>query len=57
MLVKLTQPYLQHERGSIVDYPKGVADALIQSHRAVPHVEGKRIVTPPRNKAVAIKGS
>lgn len=53
MLVKLTQPYLIHERGSIVDYPKNVAEALIQSHRAVAHVEpsAKKLSNAPRNKA------
>lgn len=57
MLIKLLHPYLNKERGDIVEYPKGVADALIQSRKAVmvderPSV--KKISTAPRNKAVAI---
>lgn len=59
MRIRLLHPYLNKERGDVVDYPTGVADALIQSHRAVlvadeaePHT--KRITAPPRNKAMKL---
>lgn len=63
MRIRLLHPYLNRERGDVVEYPTGVADALIQSHRAVAVVDEpepqqtKRIASPPRNKAMKVSMS